>query len=160
MNEDYNIQIKDVRVAVNEMRTQGNIEPLIELIKGILEDLSNRDLIKKDEKNVKMMLLTLLGVDTTYFIKSEDENNKGYVDLMLKRKIQLKDITKFEWLIELKYVKESDRGTLEKVKAEGLKQLQMYGESKMVLEELEKEGLKKVLIIVVGKSNIYTVDIS
>jgi len=41
---------------------------------------------------------------------------------MLKMKSQLKDITKFEWLIELKYIKKSDRGTLEKVKAEGLKQ--------------------------------------
>ena len=113
-----------------------------------------------DEKNVKMMFLTLLGVDSTYFIKSEDENNKGYVDLMLKRKVQLKDITKFQWIIELKYIKESDRDTLEKVKEQGLKQLQMYGESKMVQDELEKEGLKKVLIIVVGKKHIYTVNLS
>lgn len=108
-----------------------------------------------DEKNVKIMLLTLLGVDGTCFIKSEDENNKGYVDLMLKRKIQFKDITEFQWIIELKYVKESDRDILERVKEQGLKQLGLYGESKMVQEELEKEGLKKVLIIVVGKKDIY-----
>jgi len=142
------------------MRMQGNIEPLVEVVKGILEDLSNRDLIKMDEKNVKMMFLTLLGVDSTYFIKSEDENNNGYVDLMLKRKIQHKNITKFEWIIELKYIKESDRNTLEKVKSQGLKQLKMYGESEMVQEELEKEGLKKLLIIVVGKKDIYTVNLS
>ncbi|MCB2306071.1 ATP-binding protein [Clostridium estertheticum] len=160
VNEDYNIEIQKVRVAVNEMRMYGSIEPLIELVKGILEHLSNRDLIQMDEKNVKMMILTLLGVDSTYFIKSEDENNKGYVDLMLRRKIQLKDITKFEWIIELKYIKESDRNTLEKVKDQGLKQLQMYGESKMVQDELDKEGLKKVLIIVVGKKDIYTVNLS
>lgn len=103
--------------------------------------------------------LTLLGVDNTYFIKSEDENNKGYVDLMLKRKIQLESITKFQWIIELKYIKESDRDTFEKVKAQGLKQLQMYGESKMVKEELEEEGLKKVLIIAVGKKDIYIVNL-
>lgn len=53
--------------------------------------------------------------------------------------------------MELKYIKESDRDTLEKVKGQGLKQLGLYGESKMVQEEMEKEGLKKVLIIVVGK---------
>ena len=160
INQDYNIQIKDVRDAVTQMRMQGDIEPLIEIIKGILEDLSNRDLIKMDEKNVKMMFLTLLGVDSTYFIKSEDENNNGYVDLMLRRKIQHKDITKFQWIIELKYIKESDRNTLEKVKDQGLKQLQMYGESKMVQEELGKDGLKKILIIVVGKKDIYTEDLS
>lgn len=160
ISENYNIETQKIRIAVNEMRMHGNIELLIEIIKGILEDLSNRDLIQMDEKNVKMMFLTLLGVDNTYFIKSEDENNKGYVDLMLKRKIQLKDITKFQWIIELKYIKESDRGTLEKVKKQGLKQLQMYEESKMVQEELEEEELKKVLIVVVGKKDIYTVNLS
>ncbi len=72
---------------------------------------------------------------------------------MLKKKIQFKSITKFQWIIELKYIKENDRGTLEKVKEQGLKQLQMYGESKMVQEGLEEEGLKKVLIIVVGKKD-------
>jgi len=105
INEDYNIQVKDVRDAIIQMRVYGNIQPLIELVGTILEDLSNRDLIKMDEKNIKMMLLTLLGVDSTYFIKSEDENNNGYVDIMLKRKIQFKDITKFKWIIELKYIK-------------------------------------------------------
>lgn len=160
VSSDYNIPMKRVRDAVTQMRMYGNIEALIELTKDILENLSNRDLIQMDEKNVKMMFLTLLGVDGTYFIKSEDENNKGYVDLMLKRKIQLKDITKFQWIIELKYVKESERHTLEKVKEQGLKQLQLYGESKMVQEELEKEELRKVLIIVVGKKDIYTVNLS
>ena len=159
INEDYNIQMKDVRDAIIQMRVYGNIKPLIELVSTILEDLSNRDLIKMDEKNIKMMLLTLLGVDSTYFIKSEDENNNGYVDIMLKRKIQFKDITKFQWIIELKYIKESDKKTFEKVKEEGLKQLQGYSESKMVKEELGEEDLKKVLILVVGKKDIYTVEV-
>ncbi|MCI1714245.1 ATP-binding protein [Clostridium sp.] len=150
----YNIEIQKVRIAVNEMRMHGSIESMVELLKDILESFSNRDLIQMDEKNVKMIFLTLLGVDGTYFIKSEDENNKGYVDLMLKRKIQLEDITKFQWIIELKYIKESDRNTLEKVKEQGLKQLQLYGESKMVQEGLGKERLKKVLIVVVGKKDI------
>ncbi|WP_138206944.1 ATP-binding protein [Haloimpatiens lingqiaonensis] len=159
INEDYNIQIQNVRIAVNEMRMHGDIQPLVKLLSNILENLSNRDLIKMDEKNVKMMLLTLLGVDSTYFIKSEDENSNGYVDIMLKRKIQFKDITKFQWIIELKYIKESERDTLEKIKAQGLKQLQSYGESKMVKEELGNEDLKKVLIIMVGKKDIHTVEI-
>lgn len=160
IKEDYNIQMQKVRIAVNEMRMHGNIEVFVELLKDILENLSNRDLIQMDEKSVKMMFLTLLGVDSTYFIKSEDENNKGYVDIMLKRKIQFKDITKFQWLIELKYIKESDRNSLEKVKEKGLKQLESYEESKVVQEELEKEGLIKILVIVVGKKDIYTIKLT
>ena len=107
-----------------------------------------------DEKHIKMIFLTLFGVDGTYFIKSEDENNKGYVDILFKRKLQFKDITKYQWLIELKYLKESERNSLQKVKEEGLKQLQNYAESKMVKEELGTEDLKKVLIVVVGKKDV------
>ena len=69
-----------------------------------------------DEKHIKMMILTLLGVDSTYFVQSEVENNNGYVDILLKRKIQFKDVTKFQYLIELKYIRESERNTLDKVK--------------------------------------------
>jgi len=58
VNEDYNIQIKDVRDVVTQMRMHGDIEPLIDMIKDILENLSNRDLIQMDEKNVKMMKCT------------------------------------------------------------------------------------------------------
>jgi Protein of unknown function (DUF1703). len=120
INENYDIQVRDVRLAVNEMRMNGNIEPFIEFLKKILEDSSNRDLIQMDERHIKMMMLALLGVDSTYFVQSELENNKGYIDILLKRKIQYKDITKFQYLIEFKYIKESERNTLEKVKEEGL----------------------------------------
>ncbi|BDR81133.1 hypothetical protein N072000002_13130 [Clostridium tetani] len=159
INLEYNIQTKDVRDAITEMRVYGNIEALAEIIGKILEDLFNRDLMQMDEKHIKMMFLTLLGIDNTYFIQSEAENSKGYVDIMLKRKIQYKDITKFQWIIELKYIKESERKTLEKVKEEGLNQLKGYAESKIVKEQLGEEGLKKALIIVEGKKDIYTVQL-
>lgn len=133
----------------------GNIDALIKYLKGILEDLSNRDLIQMDEKHIKMMILTLLGVDSTYFVKSESENNKRYLDIILKRKIQFNDITKFQWLIGLKYIKESERSTLERIKQEGLNQLKVYEESKFIQEEFGKDDLKKALIIVVGKKEVY-----
>lgn len=156
INENYDIQVRDVRLAVNEMRMNGNIEPFIEFLKKILEDSSNRDLIQMDENHIKMMMLTLLGVDSTYFVQSELENNKEYIDILLKRKIQYKDITKFLYLIELKYIKESERNTLEKVKEEGLKQLKKYEESNFIRNEFEDNDLKKALIIVVEKEDIYT----
>ena len=158
INEDYDIQVRDVRIAVNEMRMNGNIEHFIEFLKKILEDLSNRDLIQMDEKHIKMMIITLLGVDSTYFVQSEVENNNGYVDILLKRKIQFKDVTKFQYLIELKYIRESERNTLEKVREEGLKQLKKYEESNFIRNEFEGDDLKKVLVIVAGKKDIYFLD--
>lgn len=68
---------------------------------------------------------------------------------------QFKDITKFQWLIELKYIKESERNTLEKVKQEGLIKLKSYEQSKLIQEEFQKDELRKVLFIVLGKSDIY-----
>jgi len=158
INEDYDIQVRDVRIAVNEMRMNGNIESFIEFLKKILEDLSNRDLIQMDEKHIKMMIITLLGVDSTYFVQSEVENNKGYVDILLKRKIQFKNVTKFQYLIELKYIRESERNTLGKVREEGLKQLKKYEESNFIRNEFEGDDLKKVLVIVAGKKDIYFLD--
>lgn len=53
----------------------------------------------------------------------------------------------------------NEKNTLEKVKEEGLKQLQGYDERKIVKEELGVENLKKVLILVAGKKDIYTVEV-
>ena len=39
-----------------------------------------------DEKHIKMMILTLLGVDSTYFVQSEAENNKWICRHTLKKK--------------------------------------------------------------------------
>jgi hypothetical protein len=56
----------------------------------------------------------------------------------------------------LNYIKETERSTLEKVKEEGLKQLKNYEESNFIRNEFEDNDLKKALIIVVEKKDIYT----
>ena len=58
--------------------------------------------------------------------------------------------TKYEWLLELKYLKKSEIKQIEKAKIEGLKQLQRYAKS---TEFANKKNLKKALIIFSGKSD-------
>ncbi|OFI07124.1 putative AAA-ATPase [Clostridium acetireducens DSM 10703] len=155
INENIKLDNSKIANSISKMRVSGDITHFIEEFKNILKDLSNRDLMRFDEKYVKMIILTLLAVDNTYLINSELENNNGYSDIYLKTKIQFKEYTKYEWLIELKYIKESEKKKLELIKKEGLEQLERYKNSKMITQSVSDAILKSALIIVVGKNEVY-----
>ncbi|WP_330665029.1 AAA family ATPase [Tepidibacter sp.] len=141
--------------VINELNVNGNINKFIEYLKEILSNLSNRDLIKFDEKYIKMILMTLFSVYGLYVVQSEPEIDKGYIDILLSKNKAYKKRINYEWLIELKYLKESERNNLQNIKEEGLKQLNKYAKSKIIKSKFDKDNLKKVLIIVVGKRDIY-----
>lgn len=155
------IKVSNTKISdsISQMRVNGEISYFINEFKYLLQNLSNRDLISFDEKYVKMILLTLFAVDETYLVNSELENNNGYSDIYLKSKVQYKEYTKFEWLIELKYIKLAEKNKLEKVKAEGIVQLKTYKDSKMISESVRESQLKSILVIVVGKSEVEVVEV-
>jgi hypothetical protein len=155
LRKDLDIDYRELKNAIRHIRMKGEIHTFIDVVKSIINDLSNRDLMQLNEKNIKMILLTLFGVDGTYMICSEEENNKGYADIVLRKKIQFEAYTNYEWVIELKYIKESDKNKLHEVKEQGLKQLQSYIESEKIRGSIKKDGLKKALIIVVGKKDVF-----
>jgi hypothetical protein len=68
---------------------------------------------------------------------------------------------KYEWLIELKYIKKSEErrpdfaAYVEKIKAEGLRQLERYKKSRR-LEN--KKDLKQALLIFIGKDEYEVVE--
>lgn len=137
------------------MRTNGDITSFIEFFKGLVSNLSNRDLIGMNEKGIKMILTTLFGVDGTYMVLSEQENTEGYTDIFLQKKVQYEAYTKYQWILELKYLKESERQRLEEVRERGLSQLKSYAESVKVKQNIKPEELKQALIIVAGKKDVY-----
>jgi hypothetical protein len=106
--------------SIMQMFMDGKIDMLVEYVSSILKNLSNRDLQKFSEKNIKMIFMTLLIGNNAYFVKSEHENNEGYADLLLIP-TQLNP-GKENFLLELKYLKKSSKTTLEteKTKAGGL----------------------------------------
>lgn len=135
-----------VRDALIEMAGSGKITKLVEYVHKILENLSNRDLQKFSEKNIKMIFMTVLMGNNAYFVKSEQENNEGYADLLL---IPTKlNPGKDNFLLELKYLKKSTKANLESQKAKALEQVSKYK------TELEAEGIvcKTFAIVFVGKS--------
>jgi hypothetical protein len=152
MENEYSIEFNAISIqkAIGKLAYNGNIDPFITYIKNeVLAVLSRRDLIRFDEKYIKVMLLSLLSLSPLYRIESESEVHKGYIDLFLERDIRYPDIT-CQWIWELKYIKESDRLLLDTVKEKGIKQLDAYSRDKRFSN---RDDIKKALLIFIGKND-------
>lgn len=156
IEQDVSIKTNELKQAMRQMRGDGEISDFVRYLNHILEKLSNRDLQKFDEKYIKAIMMTLFSLDGVYLIESEYETEKGYVDIMLTQDIRYRKWINYEWMIELKYLKEKDRGRLEIVQDQASKQIEKYISSKIFGRSQEKMP-KKVVIVVVGKEVIATV---
>ncbi|WMJ79487.1 AAA family ATPase [Clostridium sp. MB40-C1] len=152
-----NIEIDNRKImdSISKMQRQGKIEDFIECVKDILEKLSNRDLQNFDEKYIKVIMMTLLNMNKMYVIDSEREVEKGYIDIFLTKAVQYKEYVDYEWIIELKYIRESDRKKLQETKEQALEQLKGYDESYQIEKGLGKEKVRKIVVIVIGKKDVY-----
>ncbi len=143
-----------VRDALIEMAGSGRIDKLVEYVQKVLKSLSNRDLQKFNEKNIKMIFMTLLMGNNAYFVNSERENNEGYSDLLLIP-TQLNP-GKENFLLELKYLKKISKEKLESEKVKAIEQAANYK------RELDSKGIncKTYVIIFVGKSEFSVFEIT
>jgi hypothetical protein len=152
---------QQIENSIIELALNNNITLFKNEAKSIIKLLSNRDFIKFDEKNLKVILLTLLNLGTFYYIKSEPEYNNKYPDIMLLKQKPFDDV-KYQYLFELKWVKKtkptpqsrsnstmhpSQKGNYrswEDKKEEGIEQIKSY----LRLDEIKNlENLKSYLII-------------
>jgi hypothetical protein len=62
---------------------EGNFMLFVQEVQNVLKQLSNRDAIKFSEKHLKVLIFTLLNLNKTYYIKSEYEVAKKYIDILL-----------------------------------------------------------------------------
>jgi hypothetical protein len=108
VDDDVLAHPAEQRDSILSLAYDGELEPYIKYIsENIFVRLSNRDLIKFDEKYIKIMLLNGLFQSELYFTTSERETQGGYVDMYLERN-PAQQTVKYEWVWELKYIKESD----------------------------------------------------
>jgi uncharacterized protein YqfB (UPF0267 family) len=142
--------VEKLSFCVQEMAYRGKIQPFVDFLGELLSSLSRYDLKKFDEKYVKLVILSYLNLTNIYQFISEREVQKGYADILLKKGIGTPQV-KYEWLLELKYIKKKNRKQLERIRKKALEQLQHYMESR---EMLGKPNLKAVALIVIGKDEI------
>ncbi len=142
------IKERDLSRAIEEMAFNNSINRLEGYLSKLLANLSNRDLISFDEKYIKMILMTLFYQDGTYIVNSEYEVEKGYIDIFLSKNKAYENSILYEWILELKYVKEEHKNKLEKIKESGIKQLHKYSDS------IRLNNVNKALIIIKGKKDV------
>jgi hypothetical protein len=118
---------------------------------NFVAQLSNRDLQHFSEKNIKMFLLSILFQTNIYLPISETENSKGYSDIYLQRRNYLYPGIKNDWVLELKYVKQSFAENAEVIaekKAEAIAQLQRYKTSNRFKDRTD---VRYLMLVFVGK---------
>ena len=116
---------RPIRQTISALISQGNPEPFFKMVEYVLsENHSNRDEMVYGEKHLQTLMIGLLFPYESYFIHSEYEARRSYPDIFLER---LPDKpTKFDIVLELKYVKKSAEDKLEKIVEEAQIQLDGY----------------------------------
>jgi hypothetical protein len=93
------------------------------------------------------VLQTCLFQSPLYIPRSEYEVQNGFTDIFLKRHPRQPTI-KYEWLWELKYIKEGDRKSLPAVREKAREQLMRYQSDR---EMTGRDDLKTAAVIFIGK---------
>jgi len=141
----------DLHGIIEDLALKNHLQPLITYTQQILRELSTRDKMNFDEKYIKTIFTSILFTVGVYHIQHEYEVkkssiDKGYVDILLQKRPPFE--TKYQFVIELKYIKKEAAAQAATVKAEAIKQLQAYLQHDDYLQKLKQ--LKAYLVIFVG----------
>ena len=138
-----------------EFALHGDIEVFNYLATQIKENTGIRDYIYS-EQTVKSMYLAYLSLTPYYVVKSEEELNKGFADILLK---PLNPYVEYVGLVEFKYIKRGDTPTtklIETLVKDAQKQLDDYEQDELVTN-FTNRGLKlqKVIMVFWGWEMLY-----
>jgi hypothetical protein len=103
--DHVDVDAPHVRAAQRSMAQGGDLAPFLELcFTRVVRKLSNRDLIRLDEKTMKVVLLAYLSLSEVFFAWSEVELGFGYGDLVLVPN-RSQPAAQVGFVVELKYLK-------------------------------------------------------
>jgi len=139
-----------------EFALYGDLEVFRYLAQMIKESTGIRDYIYS-EQTVKAMYLAYLSLTPYYVIKSEEELNKGFCDILLK---PFNPYVEYVGLVEFKYIKRAEKSPsqkqIEALLREAKEELDKYEQDTLV-HNYVKEGLKlqRVIIVFWGWEMVY-----
>ncbi len=131
-NTDLQIRESDYNEILQEIAIEGKIDKIVELAQKYLQNLSNRDFVKFDEKYVKLIFYCIAMNLKIFRLKSEMEVQRKYPDILLIPKDQSKGYKGV--MIEFKYLKKGEEQRLKEKQEEAKKQIQEYGEFEEIKE--------------------------
>ena len=152
---DYFLQIlkRNIKVDINEnyveiareIALEGKITKAIEMLERYLQNLSNRDYQRFDEKYVKLIFYCIVMNLRIFRLKSEMEVQRKYPDILLIPKDQSKEYKGV--MIEFKYLKKGEESKLKEKQEEARKQIEEYGR----FEEIkELKNINKYTVVAVN----------
>ena len=146
LKNEINVDINENYVEISrEIALEGKIDKIVELLQKYLENLSNRDYIKFDEKYVKLIFYCIAMNLKIFRLKSEMEVQRKYPDILLMPKDRNKGYKAV--MIEFKYLKKENADKLKEKEEEAINQLKEYAE----FEEIKEiENLNKYVVIAIG----------
>jgi uncharacterized membrane protein len=152
----FEINVSQIERDLKAFALEGNLQIFRYIANLIKESTGIRDYIYS-EQTVKSMYLAYLSLTPYYVVKSEEEMNKGFSDILLK---PFNPYVEYVGLVEFKYIKRGEKKPTKKktdtLVADAQKQLLDYEKDVIVTNYLEK-GLKlqKVIIVFWGWEMVY-----
>lgn len=121
-----------------EIAFEGKIDKIIDVLGKYLNNLSNRDFQRFDEKYVKLIFYCLAMNLNFFRVKSEMEVQRKYPDLLLIPKEKQEEY--YGVMIEFKYLKKEEKDKLKETQKEAQKQIKEYSnfEEIAVIPKLRK----------------------
>ena len=147
VNNKANLKIdqNDYNEIIEQIAYRGEITKLTELLHIYLNNLSNRDFQRFDEKYIKLICYCLAMNLKIFSVKSELEVNRNYPDLLITPHDKTKGYKSV--MIEFKYLKKNEFQRLTEKQKEAKEQIERYGE----FEDIKNiKGLSKYTIVVVN----------
>lgn len=146
IGDGTNVDINDnYAEIVREIALQGKIDKILEIEHKYLNNLSNRDFVKFDEKYVKLIFYCIAMNLKLFRTKSELEVNRNYPDLLIVPLDNTKGYKSV--MIEFKYLKKDEKNKLKEKQEEAREQIKRYSKS----EEIKDiENLNKYTVVVVN----------
>jgi len=139
------IDNSDLNFAIREVAKYGNPSHLYEQVMKVVEAMSTRDSQGFNENSLKAIFVSLLQQQQFYYVHSEYESDRQYVDVFLET--IRGHAVKYETAFELKYVK---KGRKIKVKAE-LDKAEVQLRNYMISNKfMERPSLKAFVVLVHG----------
>ena len=155
MDKEAEFRIDDsmTKEILAQLALEGRIDKIVEVLRIYLNNLSNRDMIKFDEKYIKLIFYCIAMNIKAYYTKSEMEVNRNYPDILLVPRDRSKGYKAI--MVEFKYIKKGEKAKLEDKQSEAREQIERYSE----FEEIKDiDGLRKYTIVVAG-NEIYVQEI-
>jgi hypothetical protein len=146
--------------AVRALVYKNDVQPLVTAVSTIMSKLSNRDSMQFGEKHLKSIFTTILMFSEVYYIHSELELERHYIDLFIERTSRFE--IPFQFLFELKYYSEAKQKALNE-KGDWAAELEKARKQLTAYKDLDyfkdKEDLKPWLFVFVGDTPVVVEEI-